>query len=319
MGKRKLPKTVAQWLGKDDPKSYTTHSWRRSAATLHVDMGANPDQLQRAGRWKSNSARKHYVDNSNRAKLVQATAMQLSPALPGAQLQQQLLNQRRFGSSNSSSQSTPAVQNSSLALPYEPRYEPTIEQMERIVAQHNEEKRRRQQLELQVAALGDLRSSDFDYDSSNSAFSGASMSSSSSSSMWMSNSGQYRQPAGVIPAVPRQPPVLFNPRPRKMGNWRGYEPGYQFKTTIDLMAENPQSTFWKTSPPEHQRMARSRMGMPGVQAHNLFTAPQPSISSHQFAPVYNFGTINHIHNENVNNHGDPSSANNNGCRSQNFD
>lgn len=47
-----------------DPKGYSSHSFRRSAATVLVDNGCTIENLKRHGRWTSDSVAEGYVDNS---------------------------------------------------------------------------------------------------------------------------------------------------------------------------------------------------------------------------------------------------------------
>lgn len=60
----KIPEKIATFLGKDNPKLYTGHSFRRTSATLLVDAGADITELTRHGGWKSNAVAEGYLADS---------------------------------------------------------------------------------------------------------------------------------------------------------------------------------------------------------------------------------------------------------------
>jgi len=61
---RKSTVEIAKLLNLVEPEKYTTHSIRRTSATLYVESGANPLQLKIFGRWKSLQVAEGYVENS---------------------------------------------------------------------------------------------------------------------------------------------------------------------------------------------------------------------------------------------------------------
>lgn len=60
----KIPSRVAEWLGLDNPKTYTGHCGRRTSATLVADAGASMTTLKRHGGWKSSSVAEGYLADS---------------------------------------------------------------------------------------------------------------------------------------------------------------------------------------------------------------------------------------------------------------
>ena len=60
----KFASEMAYEILKEDPSRYTSHSWRRSAATNLADAGLSMIDLKRAGQWKSDSVVEGYISNS---------------------------------------------------------------------------------------------------------------------------------------------------------------------------------------------------------------------------------------------------------------
>lgn len=60
----KIPSKIAIHLGLENPAEYTSHTFRRTAATLLVDTGASVETLKRAGGWLSSTVAEGYVDAS---------------------------------------------------------------------------------------------------------------------------------------------------------------------------------------------------------------------------------------------------------------
>lgn len=63
-------KLVALRLGLANPESYTSHCWRRSAATTMANSGASAAQLQRKFGWANQKTCAEYVDTSMNVKLA---------------------------------------------------------------------------------------------------------------------------------------------------------------------------------------------------------------------------------------------------------
>ena len=68
-------KEMAEFLGKDDPKMYTSHCWRRSGATNLANNGATELQLKRAGQWSSISSACAYLDDNENARKDQLSKL----------------------------------------------------------------------------------------------------------------------------------------------------------------------------------------------------------------------------------------------------
>lgn len=66
IGKNKIgeiPQTIAEFLKLPNAKLYTKHWFRRTAATLLSDSGANITMLKQLGRWQSTSIAQGYLLN----------------------------------------------------------------------------------------------------------------------------------------------------------------------------------------------------------------------------------------------------------------
>lgn len=64
----KIPSFIADFLGLQNPEKYTSHCFRRSAATVMADSGATLPSLKRQFRWKSDSVAMTYIDQSKKHK-----------------------------------------------------------------------------------------------------------------------------------------------------------------------------------------------------------------------------------------------------------
>ena len=64
----KITTTIAKDLGYKNYKSFTTHSLRRSGATLFTELGVTVEELQTLGNWKSAEIACHYVNHSDTAR-----------------------------------------------------------------------------------------------------------------------------------------------------------------------------------------------------------------------------------------------------------
>lgn len=83
-----VPKTVATFLQLPEPEKYTSHSIRRTSATIYADAGATEAELMRLGKWKSPTVAKGYVDDSvaNKKKVAHqiTSAVTGVPGTPGS-------------------------------------------------------------------------------------------------------------------------------------------------------------------------------------------------------------------------------------------
>lgn len=64
-----MPRKIAEFLGLEEPKSYTGHSFRRTSASSLANKGGSMDEIQNLGGWKSATVAKGYVDHSISYKL----------------------------------------------------------------------------------------------------------------------------------------------------------------------------------------------------------------------------------------------------------
>lgn len=58
------PQNISEFLGLEEPKLYTGHSFRRTSATLLANTGASITSLKRHGGWKSAQVAEGYVESS---------------------------------------------------------------------------------------------------------------------------------------------------------------------------------------------------------------------------------------------------------------
>lgn len=65
----KMATSVAKFLKLENPETYTGHAFRRSAATLLADCGADVRILKRFGGWKSDNVAEGYVEDSLQNKV----------------------------------------------------------------------------------------------------------------------------------------------------------------------------------------------------------------------------------------------------------
>ena len=67
---------IATFLGLAEPKKYTSHCFRKTAATIFADSGCSIIQLKNAGGWRSDSIAQSYVSESMLSKKSTAQAFQ---------------------------------------------------------------------------------------------------------------------------------------------------------------------------------------------------------------------------------------------------
>ncbi|KAJ8675626.1 hypothetical protein QAD02_011412 [Eretmocerus hayati] len=60
-----VPKTVAEFLGLPEPERDTSHSIRRSSATVYAESGCTDTELKLHGRWKSTSCASGYLEDTD--------------------------------------------------------------------------------------------------------------------------------------------------------------------------------------------------------------------------------------------------------------
>jgi len=90
------PKEIAQFLQLPNASLYTSHSFRRSSATLLANSGADITTLKRHGGWKSNSVAEGYIadclnNKTKISKMISSTILEqsngaASNTLPGKSL-----------------------------------------------------------------------------------------------------------------------------------------------------------------------------------------------------------------------------------------
>jgi integrase len=71
----KYPRMVAEFLGLENPSSYTGHSLRATSATILADAGVSMENLKRHGQWKSSSVVEGYIHDSMKQKIDMATSL----------------------------------------------------------------------------------------------------------------------------------------------------------------------------------------------------------------------------------------------------
>ena len=74
-----FPRRIAEFLGLENAKMYTSHAFRRSAATWVADSGVDLINLKRFGGWKSDSVAQNYIAESITVKTDLAEALQGVP------------------------------------------------------------------------------------------------------------------------------------------------------------------------------------------------------------------------------------------------
>ncbi|KAJ3658229.1 hypothetical protein Zmor_009982 [Zophobas morio] len=69
----KIPRKIATFLKLENPAKYTSHSFRRSSATLLVNAGGDITSLKRHGGWESTKMAESYIQESfgERVKIAQ--------------------------------------------------------------------------------------------------------------------------------------------------------------------------------------------------------------------------------------------------------
>lgn len=85
----KVPEKIAKWLNLREPQSYTGHAFRRTAATLAAEGGADLLDLKRLGGWQSDTVAQDYIAESDtgarkRASLVRNENLGQSVDMPPA-------------------------------------------------------------------------------------------------------------------------------------------------------------------------------------------------------------------------------------------
>ena len=71
-----VAKAIAKFSALNDSDSFTSHSFRRTSATVSADNGASGAQLQLAGGWKSTSIALGYVGDSKKSQTEMANFLQ---------------------------------------------------------------------------------------------------------------------------------------------------------------------------------------------------------------------------------------------------
>ena len=80
----KFPYKIASFLKLPNAKTYTGHAFRRTAATLLVNSGADILQLKRLGGWKSSAVAEGYVDASVANQTKTANMISSTTSLPSS-------------------------------------------------------------------------------------------------------------------------------------------------------------------------------------------------------------------------------------------
>jgi integrase len=59
---------VASVLNLSEPQNYTSHSFRRSGATILAEAGPSLEMIKTAGGWKSDTVARKYIETSSAMK-----------------------------------------------------------------------------------------------------------------------------------------------------------------------------------------------------------------------------------------------------------
>ena len=70
-----IPRNMAQMIKTDHPEEYTSHSLRRTGATLLALMGRTEEQIKVMGNWTSSSAASRYIGISDVSMKLNAAAI----------------------------------------------------------------------------------------------------------------------------------------------------------------------------------------------------------------------------------------------------
>jgi len=71
---------IAKYHKKNDAKKYTSHSFRRTAATILAESGASLTALKAAGGWKSSTVAERYIDQTDLSRGNIARALSIGEA-----------------------------------------------------------------------------------------------------------------------------------------------------------------------------------------------------------------------------------------------
>lgn len=74
----KFPFKIATYLGLDEPKNFTGHAFRRTAATFAAEAGIDMMNLKRLGGWKSDTVAQGYIAESDAGRKKRASALRTS-------------------------------------------------------------------------------------------------------------------------------------------------------------------------------------------------------------------------------------------------
>lgn len=66
---------IAEWLGKPEPRKFSSHCLRRTAATLLAESGASLPMMKIAGGWSSSSVAEGYINTSKRTLQIVADGL----------------------------------------------------------------------------------------------------------------------------------------------------------------------------------------------------------------------------------------------------
>lgn len=72
-----VPKDIASFLNKPNLKEYTSHCFRRTAATILAESGASLSELKIAGAWNSSTVAESYIATSLRMKRTISDKMKI--------------------------------------------------------------------------------------------------------------------------------------------------------------------------------------------------------------------------------------------------
>ena len=108
----KWSKDLAKMLGYPDFNLFTSHAFRRTAATLLVDSGIDMINLKRMGRWKSDACVEGYLAASVHLKRKRAEGItsEIDDAAKNCKKQSRNISEQRELTSSSTSRTRPTKQ-----------------------------------------------------------------------------------------------------------------------------------------------------------------------------------------------------------------
>lgn len=112
-----------RFLGMSDLEAllYSSHTWRRSAATILANHGLAIQEIMRMGRWKNEEVVMGYVENSEATKAKQVSVLSGLPFKSPQEIEVERLRNKKLGKRNSPAKNSKATaapdKSSKLSVP----------------------------------------------------------------------------------------------------------------------------------------------------------------------------------------------------------